>query len=242
MTRLLKPAAVLGTAIVLAACQQQEATAPDTAAPAASEVTLETPEQRLSYAVALGLGRNMANDGMRVDVDAFAEGLRDAMEGNEPRMTQDEIREEMLAWQARMEAEQQATAEALASANADAAATFFAENGAREGVTTTESGLQFEVLEAGDGASPTAEDQVTVHYRGTLLDGTEFDSSYSRNQEATFGLGQVIPGWTEGLQLMPVGSTFKFFIPANLAYGPNGPPSIGPNATLIFDVELLGIE
>ena len=113
------------------------------------------------------------------------------MEGKEPRMTQEEIREEMLAWQSRMEAEQQATAEALASANADAAATFFAENGAREGVTTTASGLQFEVLEAGDGASPTAEDQVTVHYRGTLLDGTQFDSSYDRGQPVTFGLGQV---------------------------------------------------
>ena len=94
----------------------------------------------------------------------------------------------------------------------------------------------------GDGPMPSAEDTVTVHYRGTLLDGTEFDSSYSRNQEATFKLNQVIPGWTEGLQLMPVGSTFKFFIPANLAYGPNGPPSIGPNATLIFDVELIDVQ
>jgi FKBP-type peptidyl-prolyl cis-trans isomerase len=242
MNQLLKPAAVLGTAMVLAACQPQDATAPDAAAPAASEAALETPEQRLSYAVALGLGRNMANDGMRVDVDAFAAGLRDAMDGNEPRMTQDEIREEMLAWQSRMEAEQQASQEALATANAGAAVTFFAENGAREGVTTTESGLQYEVLEAGDGASPAAADQVTVHYRGTLLDGTQFDSSYDRGQPVTFGLGQVIPGWTEGLQLMSVGSKYKLFIPSELGYGAAGAGgTIGPNAALVFEVELLDI-
>jgi FKBP-type peptidyl-prolyl cis-trans isomerase len=119
---------------------------------------------------------------------------------------------------------------------------FLLENRSKEGVTVTDSGLQYKVMVAGDGPRPAATDRVRVHYRGTLLDGQEFDSSYSRGEPITFALDQVIPGWTEGVQLMQVGSKYQFFIPANLAYGPNGPPSIGPNATLIFEVELLGIE
>jgi FKBP-type peptidyl-prolyl cis-trans isomerase len=243
MKTLLKPAAVLGAAVFLAACQQQgsDGSAPvESAKPA--EVSLDTPQSRLSYGVALGLGRNMANDGMRVDVEAFAQGMRDAMSGAEPRLTQEEIRAEMIAFQERVNGEREAEREALATANAEAAATFFAENGAREGVMTTESGLQYEVVEAGDGAKPAAEDQVEVHYRGTLLDGTVFDSSYERGQPVTFGLSQVIAGWTEGLQLMPVGSTYKLYIPSELAYGAGGAgDAIGPNSALIFDVELLSI-
>lgn len=120
---------------------------------------------------------------------------------------------------------------------------FLAENGAREGVDTTESGLQYEILEAGSGPKPSATDTVTVHYRGTLLDGTQFDSSYERGPPATFPLNRVISGWTEGLQLMPVGSTWKLYIPSELAYGDRGaPPSIGPGETLIFEVKLLDIE
>ena len=243
MKRYLKPAGALGAAIVLAACQQQGAETGDATSAAASDtVVLETPEQRLSYAVALGLGQNMANDGMAVDVDAFSAGLRDAVEGNEPRMTSDEIRSEMLAWQERMQAEQLATQEQLATANIEAAEAFFAENGARDGVMTTATGLQYEVVEAAEGASPTAADQVTVHYRGTLLDGTQFDSSYDRGEPVTFGLGQVIPGWTEGLQLMTVGSKYKLYIPSELGYGAGGAGgTIGPNAALVFEVELLDI-
>jgi FKBP-type peptidyl-prolyl cis-trans isomerase len=238
MIKLLKPMTVLGIAVLVAACQQQEASAPAEAAIPA----LDTPQSRLSYAVALGLGRNMANDGMEVDVDAFALGLRDAMEGNEQRLTQEEIRDEMLAWQERMEAEQIAAQGAAAEANAAAAVAFFAENGGRDGVTTTASGLQYEVMEAGEGASPGVEDEVQVHYRGTLLDGTQFDSSYDRGQPVTFGLSQVIPGWTEGLQLMTVGSKYKLFIPPELGYGAGGAgDTIGPNAALVFEVELLDI-
>jgi FKBP-type peptidyl-prolyl cis-trans isomerase len=236
MIKFLKPAALLGAAIVLAACQQQDT------APVEEEVTLETPEARLSYGVALGLGRNMTNDGMALDVDAFALGLRDALEGNEPRLTQDEIREEMLAFQERITGKREEQMTAQAEINSQAAAAFFIENASREGVMSTESGLQYEVVQASEGASPQAEDEVQVHYRGTLIDGTQFDSSYDRGEPVVFGLGQVIPGWTEGLQLMTVGSKYKFYIPSELGYGAGGAGEvIGPNAALIFEVELLDI-
>lgn len=237
MNNLLKPAAVLAVAVGLVACQQS---ADDTADN--GEVSLDTPNSRLSYGVALGLGRNMANDGMDVDVDAFALGLRDAMSGADPRLSQEEIRAEMMAFQERVAGDREAAREAAAVANTEAAEAFFAENADREGVETTESGLQYEVIEAGDGPKPTADDQVEVHYRGTLLDGTVFDSSYDRGQPVTFGLEQVIDGWTEGLQLMNVGSKYKLYIPSELGYGAGGAgEAIGPNAALIFDVELLSI-
>lgn len=235
------PLALLG-AVTLQACNQQAAD-PQTAAPAAStEPTLETSQQRLSYGIAYGLGERMGADGLPLDVDAFAAGLRDGVEGNEPKMTREEIQAEMQAYQEKMAAEQQATQEALAAANQAASEAFLAENAAREGVVVTESGLQYEILEAGEGAKPGPEDTVEVHYRGTLVDGTEFDSSYSRGQTVTFGVGQVIAGWTEALQLMPVGSKWKLAIPSELAYGAGGAGQlIGPNATLVFEVELVSI-
>ena len=237
MKTVLKPAAALTAAITLAACNQE---APMDAAEA--ELSLETENQRLSYGVALGLGRNMARDGMMVDVDAFAAGLEDAVSGAPQRLTDEEIQAEMVAFQERINAERQATATALADANASASAAFLTENGAREGVVTTESGLQYEVLEAGEGPTPGPDDRVSVHYRGTLIDGTEFDSSYARGEPVTFGVGQVIAGWTEALQLMAVGSKYKLAIPSELAYGAGGAGErIGPNAALVFEVELLGI-
>jgi FKBP-type peptidyl-prolyl cis-trans isomerase len=143
-------------------------------------------------------------------------------------------------------AERRAAAEtdrvSQAAANAAEGDKFLLENRAKEGVIVTESGLQYQVVELGTGPMPSATDKVTVHYRGTLLNGEEFDSSYSRGEPISFQLDQVIPGWTEGVQLMPVGSKFMFFIPADLAYGPAGGGPIGPNATLVFEVELIGIE
>ena len=136
---------------------------------------------------------------------------------------------------------QKAISEAKAETNIAEGEKFLAENAEREGVTVTDSGLQYEVMSEGDGASPTAEDTVTVHYKGTLLDGTEFDSSYSRGEPATFPLSRVIPGWTEGVQLMKVGSKFKFFIPSELAYGERSTGKITPNSTLVFEVELLDV-
>jgi FKBP-type peptidyl-prolyl cis-trans isomerase len=184
----------------------------------------------------------MAADNVPMDVDAFTAGLRDALEGGEPRMTQEEITAEMQAYQEKMAAEQQVVQAEMATANAAAAAAYLAENATVEGVVVTESGLQYQIIEAGEGAMPGADDTVEVHYRGTLVDGTEFDSSYARGETVSFGVGQVIPGWTEALQLMPVGSKWKLAIPPELGYGAGGAGQmIGPNSALIFEVELVSI-
>ena len=205
-------------------------------------VELETEAQKIGYIIGMDVGQSLKQQGADIDIDALLAAVKATYNGEELAMTPEEaatIREEYIAAR-RAEAEE--AQKNMAAANAAEGDKFLLENAQKEGVQVTDSGLQYQVISMGDGARPAATDTVTVHYRGTLLDGTEFDSSYSRNQEATFGLNQVIPGWTEGLQLMPVGSKFKFFIPAGLAYGANGPPSIGPNATLIFEVELLGIQ
>ena len=203
---------------------------------------LETEAQKLGYVFGMEIGGQLKQGGAEVDIDTLVEALRAAYTGGELALTPEQAVEIRDAYISKRRAEAEKAQADLAANNAAKGDQFLLENAQRDGVQVTESGLQYEVITMGDGPKPSATDTVTVHYRGTLLDGSEFDSSYSRNQEATFGLNQVIPGWTEGLQLMPVGSTFKFFIPANLAYGPNGPPTIGPNATLIFDVELLGIQ
>lgn len=219
---------------VLSACQEQ--------AKEPEPVTLDTPEKRLSYGIALRMGERMKTDGMTLDIDAYSLGMRDAFEGGEAKLTDEEINAEMVAFQEKLEAERQAEREALASGNAEAGAAFLAENAKREGVMVTESGLQYEVIEPGEGDSPSTADQVEVHYRGTLIDGTEFDSSYNRGQTVTFGVTQVIPGWTEALQMMKEGAKYKLYIPSELAYGPAGAGQmIGPNATLVFDVELIDI-
>lgn len=236
MKKLALPFVIAALAAGLYGCNQQSGTTAD------AEVVLDTPNKRLSYGFAYRMGQRMQADGMTLDADAYSEGMRDAMAGTPSQLTDEEINAEMIAFQERMEAEQQANQAALSDTNAEASQLFLAENGAREGVVTTESGLQYEVIEAGEGAMPGPADTVEVHYRGTLVDGTEFDSSYGRGQTVTFGVGQVIAGWTEALQLMPVGSKYKLFIPSELAYGAGGAGQlIGPNAALIFEVELVSI-
>ncbi len=244
MKNYLLPLALVGV-VALQACNQ-ESTAP-VAAEAQAPVApagdpLATSEQRLSYGIAFGFGQRMQADGVPLDVDAFEIGLSDALTGAEPRLTQEEIAEEMKAYQEKAAAEHKSAQAALSEANTAASEAFLAENAAREGVVTTESGLQYEILTEGTGPTPGAEDSVEVHYRGTLVDGTEFDSSYGRGEPVTFGVGQVIPGWTEALQLMPEGSKWKLAIPADLAYGAGGAGQlIGPDTALVFEVELIAI-
>ena len=191
----------------LIACQEQ--------AKEPAPVTLDTPEKRLSYGIALRMSERMVADGMVMDVDAYALGMRDAFEGAEARLTEEEINAEMMAFQEKVEAEREAAQAQVAEGNAEAGAAFLAENAQREGIVVTDSGLQYEVVTAGDGASPGPDDQVEVHYRGTLIDGTVFDSSYDRGQTVTFGVTQVIPGWTEALQLMKEGDKYNLYIPSD---------------------------
>jgi FKBP-type peptidyl-prolyl cis-trans isomerase len=241
MNRYALPLALV-SAIALQACNQQSSTQAEMGATAPAELSLESTEQRLSYGIGYNLGQRMQADGVPMDSDAFTAGFSDALGGAEPRMTQEEITAEMQAYQQTMVEQQQAAQAELATANAAAAEAYLAENATVEGVVVTESGLQYQVLEEGDGPKPGPEDTVEVHYRGTLVDGTEFDSSYARGQTVSFGVGQVIPGWTEALQLMPVGSKWKLAIPPELGYGAGGAgQTIGPNSALIFEVELVSI-
>ena len=203
---------------------------------------LETEAQKLGYIIGMDIGASLKQQGADLDLDALFDAVRATYNGEPLAMTPEEaatIRESFIA---KRRAEAEMERQSSASGNAAEGDKFMLENRSKEGVVMTDSGLQYKVIQMGEGAKPAATDTVTVHYRGTLLDGQEFDSSYSRNQPMTFQLNQVIPGWTEGVQLMPVGSKFMFYIPPNLAYGPNGGGPIGPNSTLIFEVELLGIE
>ena len=195
-------------------------------------------KDKASYAIGLNFGFNFKRQNVDLNSDAFAAGFKDAMTGRNPLMSEQDVRETMLAFEKDMQQKQTEAAQK----NASAAEKFFAENKSKEGVKTTASGLQYKVMKEGNGAQPKSSDTVTVNYRGTLLDGTEFDSSYKRGQPATFAVGGVIKGWTEALQLMKVGSKYQLFIPANLAYGEQGRPGIPPNSILIFEVELMDVK
>lgn len=198
---------------------------------------------RISYALGLSMGNNFRSSGIQeINIQDFADGVAAVMNGVTPKMTYDEAKEEIRKYFTELEAKQQAEAAKMGDINKQAGEAFLSENGKRVEVTTLPSGLQYEVLTEGDGPQPTAQDQVEVHYTGKLIDGTVFDSSVDRGVPATFGVTQVIPGWVEALQLMKAGSKWRLFIPSQLAYGPNGAGGvIGPNSTLIFDVELLKV-
>ena len=202
----------------------------------------ETDEQRLAYSLGVTLGESMQADIEDLDIDAFPDGMRDVFDGNELAMNEEEMMEALMAFQeSSMEAREQQAAE-LAQTNLEEGQDFLAENAERDEVEVTESGLQYEVLESGDGATPGAEDTVEVNYEGMLLDGTVFDSSFERGESVSFQVNQVIEGWQEALQLMSVGDSWMLYIPADLAYGERGQGPIGPNEMLTFRVELLGIE
>ena len=199
---------------------------------------------RISYALGLSMGNNFRNSGIKtINVSDFADGVAAVFEGAKPKMSYEEAKEEIRIFFQAMEEEQRAAAQKMGEVNAAAGKAFLEENGKRVEVNVTPSGLQYEVLEEGTGKQPSAGDNVTVHYTGKLIDGTVFDSSVDRGAPATFGVTQVIPGWVEALQMMKEGAKWRLFIPSNLAYGPNGAGNIiGPNSTLIFDVELIKVN
>ena len=191
----------------------------------------------------MNIGQSMKRDSLDIDPNIVARGLKDAVTGAKPLMTDEEIKTVMTAFRAEMSKKKQAEAQHAGEANKQAGQQFLAANKTKEGVVTLPSGLQYKILKEGTGPKPTATDTVVCNYRGTLIDGTEFDSSYKRGEPATFPVGQVIKGWTEALQLMPVGSKWQLFIPSDLAYGERSPGAeIGPNSTLIFEIDLLSIQ
>lgn len=205
---------------------------------------LESTDQKVSYGMGLVLGERMKNDLPDLQMEQFLQGIEHGHEGDEEvsRMSREEIQEALMAYQKQLQERDNAQRDELAEKNSEAGEAFLAENAERDGVETTDSGLQYEILEEGDGEKPAESDQVKVHYTGELLSGEVFDSSRERGEPVTFGLNQVIPGWTEGLQLMNEGSRVKLYIPSDLAYGPGGNHSIGPNETLVFDVELIEVN
>lgn len=209
----------------------------------ATTVAPESLEERASYALGYSAGQQLSTQASDLDVDQLVAGLRAAFAGETGHMSAEEIHATMTEYQQAMTAAEGERRSAEGEENRIAGEAFLAENAAKPGITVTDSGLQYEVLEEGSGASPMASDEVTVHYEGRLIDGTVFDSSVQRGSPVNFPLSQVIPGWTEGVQLMQVGAKYRFFIPAELGYRDTPPPgAIPPNATLIFDVELLAIN
>jgi len=199
--------------------------------------------QQRSYAIGRNIGMNLKQQDLQLDTEQLLKGMKDALGGQPSLLTDAEMEQTLGALQQEMQAKQQATTAAAGAKAAKEGEAFLAANAAKPGVVTLPSGLQYKVVTAGTGKKPAATDTVVVHYRGTLTDGTEFDSSYKRNQPAKFKVNQVIPGWTEALQLMPVGSKWQLVIPAKLAYGERGAGgAIPPNAVLVFEVELQGIE
>ena len=212
-------------------------------APTATRGGMKTEREQVSYVIGMQIGESLKGAKDEVDLDTLFKAVRSTIDGKEPLMTQEEAMQVMQDFSMRMQAKQMAEFQEAGKRNAEEGEKFFAENGKKQGVQTTDSGLQYEVLTAGEGARPSAGDTVRVHYRGSLLDGEVFDGSYARGEPVEFALAQVVPGWQEGLQLMPVGSKYRLWIPGKLGYGEQGTPGgpIGPNATLVFEVELLDI-
>jgi FKBP-type peptidyl-prolyl cis-trans isomerase len=215
-------------------------------APAAKSqdvLALKTDKDKTSYAIGLNIGKGLHRDSVNVDPNILLQGLKDALAGGKTLLTDDEAKAAMTALQNDVRKKQEERMQQAGETNKKEGDAFLAANKTKEGVVTLPSGLQYKILKEGTGPKPSASDTVVCNYKGTLLNNTEFDSSYKRGQPATFPVGKVIKGWTEALQLMPVGSKWQLFIPSELAYGPRGAgPDIGPNATLVFEVELLSIQ
>jgi FKBP-type peptidyl-prolyl cis-trans isomerase FklB len=213
-----------------------------TGAQAQDAPSLKNQKEKASYSLGYKIGQDFKQQGIEIAPDALVRGMKDALADGKTALTEDQMGEALMGLQKEVMAKQQEQYKELAEKNLQEGKNFLLENRKKEGVKTTSSGLQYKVLEKGTGKKPGLEDTVTVHYRGRLIDGKEFDSSYKRNEPATFPVKGVIAGWTEALQLMKEGAKWQLFIPANLAYGEKGVPGIAPNSVLIFDVELLSIK
>jgi len=207
----------------------------------AEKAELKTQKEKLSYALGMNMGGGLKTNSIEVDADILAQGLKDALAGKKTLLTEQEARETIMAVQKDIQAKMQEKMKTDAEKNKKEGDAFLGANKKKEGVKALTSGLQYKVMTEGKGASPKATDTVTVHYKGTLIDGTEFDSSYKRSEPASFPVNGVIKGWTEALQLMKEGAKWQLFIPANLAYGEQGRPGIPPNSVLIFEVELVKV-
>jgi len=232
---------MLITSLVAVSCSQADKT--DAVANSANLTELTEFSQKYSYAIGQDIAGSLKRTGMEIDLPVLIQGLSDAFAEKPSLLTEEETAQVMQEFQSQAQTARADQQKQLGDMNKKEGEEFLAANKEREGVMTTASGLQYMVLQEGDGPKPAATDRVTVNYEGTLIDGTVFDSSLQRGEPATFALNRVIPGWTEGLQLMNVGSKYRFFVPSELAYGERGPsPKIGPNSTLIFEVELLSIE
>jgi len=210
---------------------------------AEENLVLKNQKDKVSYIIGMEIGKNFKKQSIDIDPDILTKGIKDAISGGKPLLTEQEIQENMVTFQKEMMAKQEELAKKLGENNKKEGEAFLAENKKKEGVKTLPSGLQYKVTKAGTGKKPKLTDTVTTQYRGTLIDGTEFDSSYRRGQPVSFPVTGVIPGWTEALQLMEEGAKWQLFIPPNLAYGERGAGrDIGPNATLIFEIELVSIQ
>ena len=227
-------AALLGASTVLAACSNGGG------APSYEGAALETNDQKASYGIGMNVGSQIAAARDRIDREAFMRGIEDGLQGNDPQIPEAEMQAILQTFGSEVEAAAAEERTREGQQNLAEGEAFLTQNALEDGVSTTDSGLQYEVIREGDGPTPGPESSVRLHYRGTLVDGTEFDSSYG-GEPAVFNVGGVIDGFSEAIQLMPVGSHWRVFIPAALAYGPNGSGPIGPNETLIFELELLEI-
>ncbi len=219
-----------GLALFITGCQTEQ-----------KQITLETPADKVSYAIGLDIGQDILGQKLGLNPELLQKGIQDGLAGTEPLLDEEESAQVRASFVEERRAVQNKERLTLAEKNLKEGEAFLTENAAKDGVISLPSGLQYLVIEAGNGATPTADDNVKVHYRGSFVDGSEFENSYAQESPAVFPVRGVIPGWTEALQLMPEGAKWKLFIPANLAYGEQGAGNkIGPNQALIFEIELLG--
>ena len=209
---------------------------------AGEKLELKDQKDKESYSLGYQFGQSLKAQGVDVNLQVYNSGIQDGLGGKEPQMTSEEIRATMTSLQQRLMAAQQKVLKEQAAKNLSEGKTFLAENGKKEGIKTLPSGLEYKVVTEGSGKMPKPEDTVKVHYKGTLIDGTEFDSSYRRGQPSTFKVKGVIKGWTEALQLMKEGSKWQLFIPPELGYGERGAGPVPPNSVLIFEVELISVK